>query len=83
MSPKKFSKMLLLSLLHLSHSADEAERIIYILQLFHETSCSIKRPVHTMDAISCTQSEGGGGGQLPMKARYTCAPPFIGKMANS
>ena len=39
--------MLLLSLLH---SADEAERIIFILQLFHETSC-IKRH----DVISCTQ----------------------------
>ena len=47
--------MVLLSLLHLSHSANEAERIIYILQLFHETSCSIKRTVRTQDAISCTQ----------------------------
>ena len=47
--------MALLSLLHLSHSANEAERIIYVLQLFHETSCSIKRTVRTQDAISCTQ----------------------------
>ena len=51
MPPKKFSKMLLLSLLHLSHSADEAERIIFILQLFYETSCSIKRPVQTMRLV--------------------------------
>ena len=36
----------LLSLLQLSHIANEAERIIYILQLFYEASCSIKGPSH-------------------------------------
>ena len=44
--------MALLSLLHLSHSANEAERIIYMLKLFHETSCSIKRPVDTMRLVA-------------------------------
>ena len=44
--------MALLSLLHLSqHSANEAERIIYILKLFHETSCSTKSLVHTMRLV--------------------------------
>ena len=42
--------MALLSPLHLSHSANEAERII-ILQLFHETSCSTKSLVHTMRLV--------------------------------
>ena len=46
--------MALLSLLHLSQSANEAERIIYISKLFHETSCSTKKPC-SHDAISCTQ----------------------------
>ena len=40
--------MALLSLLHLSHGANKAERIIYILKLFHETSCSTESLVHTM-----------------------------------
>ena len=43
--------MALLSLLHLSHNANEAERIIYILKLFHETSCSTKSLVHTMRLV--------------------------------
>ena len=43
--------MALLSLLHLSHSANEAQRIIYILKLFHETSCSIKSLVHTIQLV--------------------------------
>ena len=43
--------MALLSLLHLSHSANEAERTIYILKLLHETSCSTKSLVHTMRLV--------------------------------
>ena len=43
--------MALLSLLHLSHSANEAERIIYILKLFHQTLCSTKSLVHTMPLV--------------------------------
>ena len=44
--------MALLSLiLHLSHSGNEAERIIYILKLFYETSCSTKSLVHTMRLV--------------------------------
>ena len=50
-SSQEILKVLLLPLLHLSHSADEAECIIYILQLFHETSCSIKKPVDTMQLV--------------------------------
>ena len=44
--------MALLSLLHLSHSANEAERIIYIIKLFHETSSSTKCLVHTMRLVA-------------------------------
>ena len=45
--------MALLSLiLHLSQSANEAERIICILKLFHETSCSTKSLVHTMRLVA-------------------------------
>ena len=43
--------MALLSLLHLSRGANEAEHIIYVLQLFHETSCSTKKPAHTMQLV--------------------------------
>ena len=43
--------MALLSLLHLSYSANEAERIIYILKLLYETSCSTKSLVHTMRLV--------------------------------
>ena len=43
--------MALLSLLHLSHSANETERIFFILKLFHETSCSTKSLVHTMRLV--------------------------------
>ena len=34
--------MALLSLLHLSHSANEAERIIFILKLFHDVKSIVK-----------------------------------------
>ena len=44
--------MALLSLLHLSHSANEAERIIYIMKLFHEASSSTKSLVHTMRLVA-------------------------------
>ena len=43
--------MALLSLLHLSHSANEAERVIYILKLFHETLRSTKSFVHMMRLV--------------------------------
>ena len=28
----------------------------------------------------CVCVGGGGGGELPIKVIYTCAPPFIGKI---
>ena len=43
--------MALLSPLLLSHSANEAERIIYILTLFDETLCFTKSLVHTMRLV--------------------------------
>ena len=49
--------MALLSLLHLSHSVNEAGRIIYILKLFHETSCSTKGLVHTMRLVVHSASQ--------------------------
>ena len=65
--------MALLSLLHLSHSANEAERIVY---MFHGNLMFYKKPC-SHDAIS----RGGGGGQFNFICTEVCGHR-IGKLTH-